>query len=67
MGPYFQFYRGTTFKRWSRRKFFIANVFTNADEAVLKYSRVPNKTGGNLILFRMFFPSTCPYSGLLVY
>ena len=31
MSPYFQFYRGTTFKKWSRRKFFIANVFTNAD------------------------------------
>ena len=31
------------------------------------YSRVPNKTGENLILLRMFFPPTCPYSWLLVY
>ena len=28
---------------------------------VSSYSRVPNKMGGNLILFRMFFPSRCPY------
>ena len=31
------------------------------------YSRVQNKTGGNLILFWMFFHPTRPYSELLVY
>ena len=31
------------------------------------FSRVPNKLGGNLILFRLFFPPTCHHSGLYVY
>ena len=33
---------------------------------VFEYSRVPNKTEGNIILFLMFSPPSCPYLGPLV-
>ena len=65
VGPIFWQPLYTIYKSKKNRKH-----FRDVDDKIswaTTYSRVPNKIEGNLIMFRMFFPPTCFFSGLLVY